>query len=116
MKTMFKVAAGHAAFAAAALSSLALAGTAPAAPAAQSYTITMANMSYGRIPTGLKVGDTITWVNRDTVLHTATARDHSFDLRIAPGKSAKLTLQKPGNIAFFCTLHVAMRGTLIVAP
>jgi plastocyanin len=104
----------HAAFAATALASLALGTAAPAAPA-QTYTVTMANMSYGAIPSGLKVGDTIVWVNRDTVLHTATARDHSFDLRIAPGKSARLVLAKSGNIAFFCIFHAAMRGTLTVA-
>lgn len=103
----------NAVFAAMALAALALTG---AAPAAQSHTITMANMGYGQIPAGLRVGDTIIWVNRDTVLHSATARDHSFDLRIAPGKSAKLTLQKSGNIGFYCIFHAAMRGTLTVAP
>jgi plastocyanin len=115
MKTMFKNVARNAVFAATAIASLGLAWAAPAAPA-QSYTITMANMSYGQIPGGLKLGDTIVWVNRDTVLHTATARDHSFDLRIAPGKTAKLVVQKPGNIAFYCIFHAAMRGTLAVAP
>ncbi|MDB5712083.1 MAG: putative amicyanin protein [Sphingomonas bacterium] len=116
MKMTFKHAARQAAFAVTATASLGLAGAAPAAPAAQTYTITMANMSYGSVPSGVKVGDTILWVNRDTVLHTATARDHSFDLRIAPGKTAKLVVQKPGSIAFYCILHAAMRGTLTVAP
>lgn len=110
MRPTFK----SAAIAATALASLAL-GTASPAAAGQTYTVTMANMSYGAIPSGLKVGDTIVWVNRDTVLHTATARDHSFDLRIAPGKSAKLVVAKPGNIAFYCIFHAAMRGTLNVA-
>jgi len=104
----------HAALAAMTLTSLAL-GTAAPAAAGQTYTVTMANMSYGTIPSGLKVGDTVIWVNRDTVLHTATARDHSFDLRIAPGRSAKLVLGKSGNIAFYCIFHAAMRGTLTVA-
>lgn len=104
----------HAAFVATVLTSLALGTAAPAAPA-QTYTVTMANMSYGTIPSGLKVGDTIVWVNHDTVLHTATARDHSFDLRIAPGKSAKLVLAKSGNIAFYCIFHAAMRGTLTIS-
>ncbi len=112
---MIKHAVRHAAFAGAALASLAMAGAAPAAPAAQSYTVTMANMSYGPMPSGVKVGDTILWVNHDTVLHTATARDHSFDLRIAPGKTAQLKVQKAGNIAFYCIFHAAMRGTLNVA-
>lgn len=87
-----------------------------AAPAtAADSTVVMTSMSYGRMPAGLKVGDTITWTNRDTVIHSVTARDRSFDLKIPPGKSAKLTLQKAGTIAFFCTYHTAMRGTLTVA-
>lgn len=79
------------------------------------YTVVMSNMDYGKIPSDLKVGDTIVWVNRDTVLHSVTARDHSFDLRLNPGQSARLTLQKPGRIAFECLFHTAMRGTLVVA-
>jgi plastocyanin len=93
----------------------AIAGTSVAEAAPQDHVVTMANMSYGQIPTGLTVGDTITWVNRDTVLHTVTARDKSFDIRLNPGQSARMTLQKPGAIPFYCTLHTMMRGTLYVS-
>ncbi len=85
------------------------------ATAQTQYTVVMSSMSYGKIPTGLKVGDTITWVNKDSVPHTVTARDHSFDLQLPPGKSAKQTLQKAGVFPFFCTYHTMMRGTLTVA-
>jgi plastocyanin len=87
----------------------------PAAASAADYTVTMANMSYGKLPSALKVGDTITWVNHDTVPHTITARDKSFDLRTGPGQSAKMTLDKDGSFAFFCIYHAMMRGTLKVA-
>jgi plastocyanin len=79
------------------------------------HVVTMSNMSFGRIPTDLKVGDTITWINRDTVPHTVTARDKSFDLRMAPGKSAHMTVQKAGSFPFYCIYHATMRGTLTVA-
>jgi plastocyanin len=92
-----------------------LSGTALAQPAAHEHTITMEAMSYGRIPTGLKVGDVLVWVNKDTVLHTITARDRSFDLRLNPGQSTRMTLQKAGKIPFYCTLHPTMRGVLDVA-
>ena len=92
---------------------LALAGAAaPAAP--QKYTVVMANMSYGKLPAGVKVGDTIVWVNRDTVPHTATARDRSFDVRVQQGQSVSMVVKKAGNIAFYCIYHPAMRGTLAV--
>ena len=93
--------------------SLAAAATSQAAP--KQYTVVMANMNYGALPGGAKVGDTIVWVNRDTVPHTVTARDRSFDLRVAPGQSGKMVLQKVGTIPFYCIFHTMMRGTLKVA-
>jgi len=94
---------------------LTLTGSSVSAGAPTEHVITMANMSFGTIPTGVKVGDTIVWVNRDTVLHTATARDKSFDLRISQGHSARMTVQKAGSIPFYCIFHSTMRGTLVVA-
>lgn len=85
-------------------------------PAAQQFTVTMTNMSYGKLPGGVKVGDTIVWVNRDTVLHSATARDRSFDVRVGPGQSRTMKVAKAGTFAIYCIIHPAMRGTLTVAP
>ena len=114
MKTPVSMTARRGLAMAAALAMLAAWGGALAQGPAR-YVVTMADMSYGPLPSGLKVGDTIVWTNRDTVSHTVTARDHSFDLRIAPGKSAPMTLQKPGSFAFYCTYHTMMRGKLTVA-
>ena len=61
-----------------------------------------------------RIGDTIAWVNRDTVLHSVTARDHSFDLRINPGHTVKQSLTKAGSFPFLCLFHTTMRGTLAV--
>jgi plastocyanin len=79
------------------------------------YTVTMSNMAYGAIPSGLKVGDIITWVNHDTVIHSITARDHTFDIRLNPGQSGKLTLMTAGTIPIYCLFHPNMRGSLTVA-
>ena len=94
---------------------LVMAVGAPAQTAPRQVTVKLANMSYGRIPTDLKVGDTIIWVNGDTVQHSITARDKSFDLRLNPKQSAKLTLSKAGTIQIICIYHPTMRGTLKVA-
>lgn len=121
-----RIAAPRRAFLGAALAAAALAA-APAALAQSSkgdsdqsagkdYTVSMSSMSFGAIPSGLKVGDTITWVNHDTVIHSVTARDKSFDLRINPNQSAKLTLMTAGKIPIYCLFHPNMRGTLTVAP
>ncbi len=86
-----------------------------AEPAAGNYVVTMANMNYGRLPASVKVGDKISWVNHDTVPHTVTARDRSFDLHVAPGQTAQMVVQKPGSFAFYCIYHSMMRGVLTVA-
>jgi plastocyanin len=78
-------------------------------------TVTMDNMVFGSMPSGAKVGDTIVWVNNDTVQHTATARDGSFDVRLQPGQRGKTVLKKAGNLAVWCIYHPMMRTTLRVA-
>jgi plastocyanin len=97
------------------LTMLAPVAAADAAPQAHQHIVTMAHMNYGRLPGDVHAGDTIVWVNRDTVPHTVTARDKSFDLRIAPGKSATMIARKAGSFPFFCIYHAQMRGTLEVA-
>ena len=78
-------------------------------------TVTMDNMVFGSVPSGAKVGDTIVWVNNDTVQHTATARDGSFDVRLQPGKKGRTVLRKAGSLAVYCIYHPMMRTTLRVA-
>jgi plastocyanin len=80
------------------------------------YTIVIDKMAFGPSPGGLHVGDTITWVNRDLFRHTATAADRSFNLDLSPGKSGRVTLKRAGTVAFSCTFHPGMKGTLVVLP
>lgn len=105
---------------AAALAGVPTVGIAVEAPGVQAsaprqYTVTMANMSFGRLPAGVKVGDTIVWVNRDTVPHSATARDRSFDIRLGQGQTIRMPVKKAGTFAIYCIYHPAMRATLTVA-
>ena len=86
----------------------------PAEAAGKEVVVTMANMRYGSVPSGLKVGDTIVWKNNDSVPHTVTARNKSFDLRLNPHQSKRMTLTKAGSFPFYCVYHLQMRGTLNV--
>lgn len=88
-----------------------------AAPAlAADYTVVIKNMKFGPAPSGLHVGDVVTWQNDDILRHTATARDKSFDIDLPPHSSKELTLKKAGTFAFYCKFHPGMTGTLVVAP
>lgn len=100
---------------AAALALLAMAGSAPSAAPPREHVINMANMSYGRIPSGIKVGDTILWVNRDNVPHTATARNRAFNVVLLQGRSSRMTVTRAGTFAIYCIYHPMMRSRLTVA-
>ena len=84
-------------------------------PAPREQAIAMAGMHFGPAPAGLRAGDTILFVNRDIVPHTATARDHSFDVVVQPHQSGRVTLRHGGAIAFYCRFHPTMQGVLQVA-
>jgi plastocyanin len=87
----------------------------PATAAPQVYTITLQQMAFGAVPSGLRVGDSIEWVNNDIFLHSATAKDKSFDLELKPKAHVRMVLKKAGTIPFFCRYHPGMTGRLVVA-
>jgi len=92
-----------------------LAGGAAFGQSQATHTVTIEGMSFGPSTLRLKRGDKVVWVNKDLVPHTATASDKSFDSRtIAAGASWSHTLTRRGTIAYVCTYHPTMKGTLIV--
>ncbi len=63
----------------------------------------------------IRVGDTVTWTNRDSVAHTATARNGSFDTgTLADGESGSVRFTSAGRYRFLCTPHPQMTGTVVV--
>lgn len=86
----------------------------PAMAAARTYTIIMDKMKFGPSPAGLRVGDTILWVNRDAFRHTATAGNGVFDVDLSPGASGRTVLRTAGVIPYVCRFHPGMTGVLTV--
>ncbi|HEX6542708.1 MAG TPA: plastocyanin/azurin family copper-binding protein [Ktedonobacterales bacterium] len=67
--------------------------------------------------TMLNVGDTVTWVNQDTVLHTIVTapteeggalNPTQFQYVLGAGKSASLTLRQPGLYYYYCDAHATL--------
>jgi len=86
----------------------------PATAAPHTYMIVMDKMKFGPVPADLHKGDSIVWVNRDFLRHTATAADHSFNVDLVAGAKGKITVTKSGTIPFACRYHPGMRGVLQV--
>ena len=92
----------------------ALAMTVPAHAA--TITITMENLVISPAEVSAKVGDTIEWVNKDVLAHTATAKNGEFDVMLPPNKTGTFVLKKTGTVDYYCRFHPNMKATLKVEP
>jgi plastocyanin len=78
--------------------------------------ITMENLVISPAEVSAKVGDTITWINKDVFAHTATAKNGDFDVTLPPKKSATSVLKKAGTLEYYCRYHPNMKATLKIEP
>ena len=95
----------------------ALAFGALAIPAhAATIQIVMENLVISPAEVSAKVGDTIEWVNKDVLMHSATARNGDFDVNLPPKKTGSVVVKKAGTVDYYCRYHPNMKATLNVAP
>jgi plastocyanin len=78
--------------------------------------IVMENLVITPAEASAKVGDTIEWINKDVLAHTATARNGDFDVMLPAKQTAMFVLKKPGTVDYYCRFHPNMKATLAVAP
>ncbi len=80
-----------------------------------SLVVRMVDSSYQPQTLTIKAGDTVTWVNQDSASHNAVADDDSWRTDVfGQDGSGSVTFDTPGAYPYICTLHVAMKGTIIV--
>jgi plastocyanin len=78
------------------------------------HTVTIDAARFSPADLTVKTGDTIVWVNRDLLAHTATSRDGGFDSQvIQPGKSWRFVAKRKGDFSYTCSFH-PMHGALTV--
>jgi len=106
--------------AAAACSSSSSNPTTPSTPGGNNVSIvsgasSMTTTAYSPNPIVMAVGGTATWKNNDSVAHTATASDGTWDSgSLAPGASFSRTFPAAGTFQYKCTIHPGMVGTVTV--
>jgi plastocyanin len=63
----------------------------------------------------VKAGDKVTFINDDDDAHTATADDAAWDSEgLNQGQKWTHAFMKAGKIAYHCTVHPMMHGTIVV--
>jgi plastocyanin len=88
----------------------------PVSAHAATIQITVQNLVNVPAEATAKVGDTIEWINKDVLAHTATARNGDWDVMIGPNKTGRVVLKKAGTVEYYCKFHPNMTGRLTVAP
>jgi amicyanin len=86
-----------------------------AAPPVAGTAVSITNFAFAPANLTVKVGDTVTWTNKDEEPHTVVANDGSFH---SPGMDANgtysFTFTSPGSFDYICSIHPFMRGTVVV--
>ena len=82
--------------------------------AAETIRVEIKSLAFNPAQITARVGDAVEWVNSDFLAHTATAKNHDWDVQLPPGKTARLILKKPGTVDYFCRFHPNMTGTIAV--
>jgi plastocyanin len=90
---------------------------------------TMADKAFAPNPLNAKVGDTVTWTNKDTTFHTVTSgtgpsdttHGKAFDSGLSgptalttQGKTFSHKFMTAGEFPYYCQLHPTMVGKVVV--
>ncbi len=77
--------------------------------------VNIQNSAFAPTTTTIKVGDTVTWTNRDAFSHTSTSDTGAWNTGvITAGASGSFTFTSAGTFAYHCSIHSFMKATVIV--
>ena len=77
------------------------------------HTVTIDATRYEPARLAVHVGDTVVWVNKDLIPHTATAKGGGFDSKaLAAGASFRFTVKTKGAADYACLFHPTMTGRI----
>jgi YVTN family beta-propeller protein len=80
-------------------------------------TVTIKDMAFDQPAITIKAGQTVTWMNQDTIAHTVTDDQGGWDSgSLAPGAGYQQTFTKAGQYTYHCSIHPFMVGKIIVMP
>jgi len=77
--------------------------------------VSLANIAISPTSVTIKVGDTVTWTNNDAFAHHLVGDNGEFDSgNMDGGATFSFTFKTAGTIAYHCSIHPEMKGTIVV--
>jgi plastocyanin len=84
-------------------------------PTAQTHMVIMEGMVFQPDAITVTAGDTIVWVNKDMVPHSATSETAGFDSKVIQANGSWRTrVERTGNFDYVCSFHPMMTAKLQV--
>jgi len=84
-------------------------------PMQDTVTVSIEDDAFDPATNSIAPGTTVTWVNNEEEPHTVTADNGLFDSgRLDPGASYSVWFDGSGTVAYHCTPHPYMTGSLVV--
>lgn len=85
--------------------------------AAMAETVTVKIQDFSFMPNAISInkGDSITWTNQDSAVHSTTQDATLWSSDLSQGASFNFVFNDAGTYTYFCRFHPAMRGTVTVA-
>lgn len=84
---------------------------APAPAFAETIQVTIDKLVFTPADISVRVGDTVEWINKDVIAHTATVKG-GWDVMIPAKASARMVVQKAESVEYYCRFHPNMKGRL----
>jgi amicyanin len=81
-------------------------------------TVTIKNFAFNPPTLNVKVGQTVTFVQEDTIPHTATGSGSSSFIAspaLQKGQTYTVKFTKAGTYNYICSIHPNMHGTVVVS-
>jgi amicyanin len=77
--------------------------------------VSMKDIAFDPDSVTIKVGETVTWTNEESVPHTVVGDNGEFESAdLANGDTFTFTFNQAGTYAYHCSIHPGMKGTVVV--
>lgn len=84
-----------------------------AKPSAGGVAVSIQNHSFSPRNVTVRVGDTVTWTNKDNTTHTVTGTGFVSG-QLAPGQTYSHKFDAAGTYQYLCSIHTTMSGIVVV--
>ena len=81
---------------------------------ADAATVTMVEFAFEPSVLTVPAGTEVMFSNADSVPHTATADDGSFDVELSASNELSTTFDEAGSFPYHCSIHPGMTAQIVV--